>query len=697
MKSIEEMLSRNVFSSLQQCGIAQTRSRTNFLGSLSSKRASFSTFGKQNFEITHKVTLNSQERFETLLSKGKSTDVSSFRRAFWSPTATNLWKPDIKTLTLEADANPEDAVAQEHLLRAMLTIDPKSIIARYENKAFRMNDNCKEIYLQAALKVHQEGKTPTPVQVMLVSSKRDRVLSTVQFLLGLCVPACIFVMLYMYIDEERKANDNETPISKAHILSPAVSQRFSDVKGVDEAKQDLQEVVEYLKNPEKFTRLGAKLPKGVLLVGDPGTGKTLLSRAVAGEAGVPFLYVSGSAFDEMFVGVGPRRVRDLFDDARKMAPCIIFIDELDAVGVARKYSMSGSHAKESTLNQLLTEMDGFKQSEGIIVVAATNLPETLDPALTRPGRFDKQVTVPAPDIVGRKEILDLYLAKTKTHNDVSSEMIARSTTGFSGAELSNLVNLAAIKAAVSGASHVDMRSIEEARDDIIMGGKKRGGMVQTEADKRVTAYHEGGHALVALYSEGAHPIHKATIIQRGNALGVVSFLPERDELSVSKRQMLSRLRVAMGGRAGEAVAFGEADVTTGASSDFANATNLARHMVSKLGFSEKVGQVFHDGSHKVSEKELELIDSEVKGLLTKSYEDAKKILRDHRTELDRLASSLLEHETLSAEEIKLVISGKKLEKHVVPNLGGSEAKESKPIDLPIRGRTVVLAKESNNQ
>lgn len=700
------MLSRitSASASLRECIATQKSAfKTGAIRSFNTQFNLLNLCGKRTEDLKRPFVFNSAKiRTECLGMRQSLGDIQ--KRDF--SIKSLFWKEDLNSIRIKADSNPADPRIQQSFLEAAIAIKPEEVISRYESGLYAMNETCKELYLRAALQLKllskislstpdaantvlvKESRSKEPVQVIMVSTKQERVLSTIKFLLGLTVPACIFVLLYMYITEDNKKE--ESPISKAHSLSSAVNQRFADVKGVDEAKEELEEVVEYLKNPEKFTSLGAKLPKGVLLVGEPGTGKTLLARAVAGEADVPFLYVSGSAFDEMFVGVGPRRIRDLFDDARKLAPCIIFIDEIDAVGVARKYNMSGSHAKESTLNQLLTEMDGFKQTEGIMVIAATNLPETLDAALTRPGRFDKQVVVPTPDVAGRKEILDLYLKKTKAAPDVSSETIARGTTGFSGAELSNLINLAAIKAAVAGHSQVDMRTIEEARDDIIMGGKKRG-IVQTEEDKKVTAYHEGGHALVALYSEGAHPLHKATIIQRGNALGVTSFLPERDELSVSKKQMLTRLRVAMGGRAAEEVIYGSQGITTGASSDFANATNLARSMVSRLGFSDKVGQVYHDGNHKVSEKELELIDSEVKLLLQRSYEEAKQILKDHKKELDLLANSLLEYETLSAEEIKNVISGRKLQSK---NSTKEVQVESKPTSVSRKGKTVMLASDS---
>lgn len=505
------------------------------------------------------------------------------------------------------------------------------------------------------------GASHEPLKVIIQPTSSDKLWRGISLALGLLVPAAILTLGYFYLTEEKNGT---IPVAPAHSMISDIDVKFDDVKGIDEAKEDLKEVVEYLRNPKKFTALGAKLPKGVLLFGEPGSGKTLLARAVAGEAGVPFLYVSGSAFDEMFVGVGPRRVRDLFEDAKKMSPCIIFIDEIDAVGVSRKYNMSGgSYAKESTLNQLLTEMDGFKQNDGIIVIGATNLPDALDPALTRPGRFDKMVVVPSPDINGRKQIIDLYLKKTKHDVTIDSQTLARGTVGFTGAELSNLINIACIKAAVAGKPFVDMRTLEEARDDLIMGGKKRT-VAKTKEELLLTAYHEAGHALVAMYTEGAQPVHKATIAHRGNALGVTSFLPEKDEYSITRKSMHASILVSLGGRAAEHIVFGDDGITTGASSDFMKATSLARNMIMKLGFSDAVGPVYHgaDNSYKISEQEQHLIDSEVKQLLQKSYDRSMGVLKEHEDELHRLAHALLKYETLSIDDMKNVVKGQPLRK-----------------------------------
>ena len=389
---------------------------------------------------------------------------------------------------------------------------------------------------------------------------------------------------------------------------------FDDVEGCDEAKEELQQVVEFLKNPLKFTKLGAKMPKGVLLVGPPGTGKTLLAKAVAGEADVPFIYASGSEFDEMFVGIGSMRIRQMFQSAKEQSPSIIFIDEIDAVG-SKRNAKDPQHSRMS-LNQLLIELDGFSESTGVVVIAATNFPETLDKALLRPGRFDKHVHVPLPDVAGRGKILKLFTKETKLSKDVDLSLVSRATPGFSGADLNKLVNQAKIMASLENSSSLQMKHLERSRDEMLMGAERKSFLMSLE-DRKLTAYHEGGHALVALYTEHATPLHKATIIPRGSALGLVSQVPEKDEYSATKQALIARIDVAMGGRVAEELLFGPEMVTTGASSDFIQATRIARSMVTQFGMSEKIGpMVFsEEESESIGPEIRAIIDSEVKKLL----------------------------------------------------------------------------------
>ncbi|XP_029003209.1 ATP-dependent zinc metalloprotease YME1L1-like isoform X2 [Betta splendens] len=434
---------------------------------------------------------------------------------------------------------------------------------------------------------------------------------------------------------------------------------FEHVKGVDEAKSELQDVVEFLKNPQKFTVLGGKLPKGILLVGPPGTGKTLLARAVAGEADVPFYYASGSEFDEMFVGVGASRIRNLFKEAKANAPCVIFIDELDSVGGKRIESPMHPYSRQ-TINQLLAEMDGFKPNEGVIVIGATNFAEALDNALVRPGRFDMQVTVPRPDVKGRTEIINWYLSKIKVDPAVEAEIIARGTVGFSGADLENLVNQAALKAAVDEKEMVTMKDLEFAKDKILMGPERRSVEIDKK-NKTITAYHESGHAIVAYYTKDAMQINKATIMPRGPSLGHVSLLPENDRWSETRAQLLAQMDVSMGGRVAEELIFGNDYITTGASSDFDGATKIAKLMVTRFGMSNKLGVMTYGDITKQSPETQAAIEQEVRALLKDSYERAKNILKTYSNEHKKLADALLRYETLDAKEIKMVLEGKSLD------------------------------------
>jgi len=459
--------------------------------------------------------------------------------------------------------------------------------------------------------------------------------------------------------------------SKAKLLTEAHGRvTFDDVAGVDEAKEDLEEIVEFLRDPQKFQRLGGRIPRGVLLVGPPGTGKTLLARAIAGEANVPFFTISGSDFVEMFVGVGASRVRDMFEQAKKNAPCIIFIDEIDAVGRHRGAGLGGGNdEREQTLNQLLVEMDGFEANEGIILIAATNRPDVLDPALLRPGRFDRQIVVPNPDVIGRERILKVHVRKVPLSPDVDLKTVARGTPGFSGADLMNLVNEAALLAARRGKRIVTMSEFEDAKDKVMMGAERRT-LVMTEDEKRLTAYHEAGHAICAFNVKATDPIHKATIIPRGRALGMVMQLPERDKLWMSLEQMTSRLAIMMGGRVAEELTFGHDKVTSGASSDIEQATRLARMMVTRWGLSPELGTVAYGENQEevflgmsvartqnVSEATAQKIDGEIRRLVEDGYKEAMRILTTKAADLETLAQGLLEYETLSGDEIRELLAG----------------------------------------
>ena len=480
--------------------------------------------------------------------------------------------------------------------------------------------------------------------------------------------------------------------SKAKMLSEKIGKiTFKDVAGIDEAKQELEEIIDFLRDPSKFQRLGGRIPKGVLVVGPPGCGKTLLARSVAGEADVPFFTISGSDFVEMFVGVGASRVRDMFEQGKKNAPCIVFIDEIDAVGRHRGAGLGGGNdEREQTLNQLLVEMDGFESNEGVIIIAATNRPDVLDPALLRPGRFDRQVVVPNPDILGREQILNVHLKKITKSPNVDSRIIARGTPGFSGADLANLVNEAALLAAKRNKRFVTMLEMEDAKDKVLMGTERKS-MIMKEEEKKLTAYHEAGHAIVAINLKDSDPVHKATIIPRGMALGMVMRLPESDRISMPKTKLKADLAVAMGGRISEQLIFGDSNITTGASSDISMATNIARKMVTEWGMSDKLGPLSYGENEQeiflghsvavkknVSEKTAEEIDKEVKKIVDEAYKKAKTIIKTHFKDLHKLAKGLLKHETLTGAEIKDLLKGKKIKKQLAKNLKKSLIRTSVP-------------------
>ena len=542
--------------------------------------------------------------------------------------------------------------------------DPAIIVqdkSGHEFRAFGPKDN---LVLQQHLDAHKDIKTSFP------PNSPNLLLS---FLFQMAPLLLLFGLTLLFMRQMQGGARGAMGFgkSKARLLTENKNRvTFEDVAGVDEAKEDLTEIVDFLKDPAKFQRLGGKIPKGALMVGPPGTGKTLLGRAVAGEAGVPFFFISGSDFVEMFVGVGASRVRDMFEQAKKNSPCIIFIDEIDAVGRHRGAGLGGGNdEREQTLNQLLVEMDGFDPNEGIIVIASTNRPDVLDPALLRPGRFDRQVVVPNPDIVGRERILRVHMRNVPLAADVDVKVVARGTPGFSGADLANLVNEAALLAARKNRRMVTHADFEEAKDKVMMGAERKS-MVMTDEEKRMTAYHEGGHALVSLNVPAADPLHKVTIIPRGRALGLTMQLPERDRYSMDYQQMTSRLAILYGGRVAEELIFGKEKVSSGASNDISQATKLARLMVTKWGYSDALGIVEYGENQEevflghsvarnqnVSEHTAKIIDAEVKRLTQGGYDEAKRIMTEKLEDLHTLAKSLLEYETLSGDEIIAVLKG----------------------------------------
>ncbi|RIA87030.1 peptidase family M41-domain-containing protein [Glomus cerebriforme] len=635
-------------------------------------------------------------------------------RYFGSNTAVRyINQRRLQLLEAEANASPNDASKQAEFYKELLKSNNHNIvIARFERGKFAQDDECFQAYVTALVRAGQTDKILPKILQKLeqTGTEGGSPILTTDLVQGIMKsqgkkvvvessPATIAANagnkenpIYVVIEEARGymfwralrwvgitftyafciltflsiAMENSGLLKTGGSQSeyePSSQQvvKFSDVHGVDEAKEELEELVEFLKDPSKFTGLGGRLPKGVLLTGPPGTGKTLLARAVAGEAGVPFFFMSGSEFDEMYVGVGARRVRELFAAARRKAPSIVFIDELDAIG-SKRNPKDQTYMKQ-TLNQLLVDLDGFSQTEGVIFIAATNFPELLDKALVRPGRFDRHVAVPLPDVRGRVQILSHHLKNVQLSRDVDISVIARGTPGFSGADLANLVNQAAIQASRDGAREVAMRHMEHAKDKIIMGAERRSAVISDDS-KRLTAYHEGGHALVALYTPGALPLHKATIMPRGNSLGMTVQLPEMDKDNYTKKEYLAMIDVAMGGRVAEEMIFGKENVTTGAHNDIMTATNVAKRMVTLFGMSDKVGPVAHpeeELDHLSTQTKL-VIETEIRTITENAQIRASNILKNHKDELHRLAKALMDYETLTQEEIESVIKGKKIQR-----------------------------------
>ena len=543
-----------------------------------------------------------------------------------------------------------------------------TVILDGENIRFKGGDNVEYVTVRPA----DTNVTDLLIENQVVVRAEKQEQSLFQSFIMSILPFLLLIGVWIYFMNRMQGGGRGGAMgfgkSRAKLLTEKQGRvTFDDVAGIDEAKEELEEIVEFLRNPQKFSRLGGKIPRGALLVGPPGTGKTLLARAIAGEAGVPFFTISGSDFVEMFVGVGASRVRDMFEQAKKNAPCIVFIDEIDAVGRNRGAGYGGGNdEREQTLNQLLVEMDGFEENEGVIILAATNRRDVLDPALLRPGRFDRQVNVPNPDIKGREKILNVHARKTPLGPDVDLRLIARGTPGFSGADLANLVNEAALMAARIGRTFVSMIDFENAKDKVMMGAERRS-MVLTDDQKEKTAYHEAGHAIVGLELPQCDPVYKATIIPRGGALGMVVSLPEIDRLNWHRAECEEKLAMTMAGKAAEIIKYGEANVSNGPAGDIQQASGLARAMVLRWGMSEKVGNIDYAEAHEgysgntaglsVSANTKELIEVEVKRFIQEAYDRAYKILSKKKTEWDRLAQGLLEYETLTGDEIKRVIKG----------------------------------------
>ncbi|MGI9349383.1 MAG: ATP-dependent zinc metalloprotease FtsH [Amylibacter sp.] len=600
-----------------------------------------------------------------------------------------------------SSSNSSDEIPYSQAIEMIEKGDVKSAKIDGENLTITLGPNNNKLRSIIPNSPFNDGITETlldnNVEIEAVKQQESGLASFIQYLL----PFVLIVGVWLFFMNRMQGGGRGGAMgfgkSKAKLLNQNEDRKtFDDVAGIDEAKEELEEIVEFLRDPQKFSRLGGQIPKGALLIGPPGTGKTLLARAIAGEAGVPFFTISGSDFVEMFVGVGASRVRDMFEQAKKNAPCIVFIDEIDAVGRHRGAGhCGGNDEREQTLNQLLVEMDGFSANEGVILLAATNRPDVLDPALKRPGRFDRQVQVPNPDIKGREKILNVHARKSPLGPDVDLRIIARGTPGFSGADLANLVNEAALTAARTGKRFVTMEDFEFAKDKVMMGAERRS-MVLTDEQKEHTAYHEAGHAIVGLNLEKCDPVYKATIIPRGGALGMVVSLPEIERLSWHKNECKQKLAMTMAGKAAEILKWGEEDVSNGPSGDIQQASSLARAMVMRWGMSDKIGDIDYQAAHEgyaggniggfsISTKTKELIEQEVKKLIDDGYTLALSILKKKKKEFERLAQGLLEYETLTGDEINKIIKGQKLtsededvKKEAKPSLAAVPKTSKKP-------------------
>ncbi|MDB2676272.1 ATP-dependent zinc metalloprotease FtsH [Amylibacter sp.] len=600
-----------------------------------------------------------------------------------------------------SSSNSSDEIPYSQAIEMIEKGDVKSAKIDGENLTITLGPNNNKLRSIIPNSPFNDGITETlldnNVEIEAVKQQESGLASFIQYLL----PFVLIVGVWLFFMNRMQGGGRGGAMgfgkSKAKLLNQNEDRKtFDDVAGIDEAKEELEEIVEFLRDPQKFSRLGGQIPKGALLIGPPGTGKTLLARAIAGEAGVPFFTISGSDFVEMFVGVGASRVRDMFEQAKKNAPCIVFIDEIDAVGRHRGAGHGGGNdEREQTLNQLLVEMDGFSANEGVILLAATNRPDVLDPALKRPGRFDRQVQVPNPDIKGREKILSVHARKSPLGPDVDLRIIARGTPGFSGADLANLVNEAALTAARTGKRFVTMEDFEFAKDKVMMGAERRS-MVLTDEQKEHTAYHEAGHAIVGLNLEKCDPVYKATIIPRGGALGMVVSLPEIERLSWHKNECKQKLAMTMAGKAAEILKWGEEDVSNGPSGDIQQASSLARAMVMRWGMSDKIGDIDYQAAHEgyaggniggfsISTKTKELIEQEVKKLIDDGYTLALSILEKKKKEFERLAQGLLEYETLTGDEINKIIKGQKLtsededvKKEAKPSLAAVPKTSKKP-------------------